>query len=105
MIPDQFKRNYSMLDVPLDPDRRGSTVGNTIPTPKLKHRLASAEDYTDLLSHDERATWLNMDHVFMNFYDFMWCGFFVIPPMILGALIGGPNTSGVFGLLRLKLFR
>ena len=52
-----------------------------------------------------RATRLDMDHVFMNFYDFMWCGFFVIPPMILGALFGGPCSSGIFGLLKLKLFR
>lgn len=48
---------------------------------------------------------LSMDHVHMSFIDFMWCSFFVLPPMALGALIGGPKSSGIYGLLRNRFLR
>ena len=100
VIPEKLKRqsypkprlgipNVDSIQNDLLTDQEGSSVGGLLSF----HR------------QNKRARKLNMDHVYINFFDFIWCSFFVTPPMVLGALIGGPCSSGIFGLLKNKLLR
>jgi len=52
-----------------------------------------------------RADHLDMDHVRLSLWEYLWCDWFVIPPMLLGFLLGGPCSSGLAGVLLLMAKR
>ena len=95
VIAPRLKRR---LETTSDKHRRGSAIPEFDVNIKGRSRRASSLGST-------RSEMLNMDHVYMNFYDFMWCSFFVVPPMVFGALIGGPHSSGIFGLVKNRVLR
>lgn len=66
------------------------------------HRSVSAFSAKNELG-TEKATGLNMDHVYLSLWDFLWCAWFVFPPMILNILFGGPCSSGLAGIVVARL--
>eukprot|EP00928_Gymnodinium_smaydae_P061246 TRINITY_DN45379_c0_g1_i1.p1 TRINITY_DN45379_c0_g1~~TRINITY_DN45379_c0_g1_i1.p1 ORF type:complete len:587 (+),score=92.24 TRINITY_DN45379_c0_g1_i1:133-1761(+) len=91
--PAEKQKSVPTPEVPLPPAkaqqpsgrarRRGSAM------PELPSHLgAAALDHT-LAEH------LDMDHVHLAFWDFMWARIFIGLPLYANMLFGGPNTLGV----------
>ena len=52
---------------------------------------------------DNRAEHLSMDHIYLSFFDYHWCSWFLMPSIFSLWLVGGPRTGGAFGILKMRL--
>jgi len=52
---------------------------------------------------EEYAKDLNMDHLYLSFPEYLWTMWHNTVPRRLAALFGGPMTSGVIGILKMKI--
>jgi len=46
---------------------------------------------------------LNFDHLYLRFSDLLWLTWHATIPLLSGIMFGGPNTSGLIGIVKMKI--
>ena len=70
---------------------------------KVFRRFGTAETFVSVntFPSDKRSDELSMDHLYMSFSDYHWCSWFLMPSIISTFLVGGPQTGGAAGIVKM----
>jgi len=71
------------------------------------NKKATAEKFVlpngDSFPSSPLAKQLSFDHLYLRFSDLLWLTWHATIPLLLGIAFGGPNTSGLFGIVKMKI--